>query len=105
MPGPSGWAHQFSSSMPEARCRTSVAFIKWPVTISFGPGKTNVYEDAEKVFQLGQKRIGIAIYGMAGIGDRSIGSYIREFEARESTNLMSRNCSLGEVAEGLRAFL
>jgi hypothetical protein len=74
------------------------------VTISFGPGNTNVYEDAEKVFQLGQKRIGIAIFGLAGIGDRSIGSYIREFELKNPNNLMQRECSLKEIVEGLRAF-
>ena len=30
------------------------------VTVSFGPGMTNIYADAEKIFQLGEKRIGIA---------------------------------------------
>ena len=33
------------------------------VAISFGPGKTNIYENAEKLFQLGAKRIGIARLG------------------------------------------
>ena len=37
------------------------------VTISFGPGKTNIYEDAEKT----------ATFGLAGIGDRSIGNIDR----------------------------
>src|SRR5665213_3202490 len=74
------------------------------VTISFGPGRTNVYEDAEKIFQLGEKRIGIAIFGLAGIGDRSIGSYIREFESKHADGLMQRDCAVEEIAEEFRGF-
>jgi hypothetical protein len=41
------------------------------VAISFGPGKTNIYENAEKLFQLGAKRIGIATLGIARLGRTS----------------------------------
>jgi hypothetical protein len=74
------------------------------VTISFGVGKTNIYEDAEKLFQLGEKRIGIATVGMAGIGERSIGSFIREFESKDPDGAMARSCPLDEVVESLRKF-
>lgn len=47
------------------------------VTISSGQGVNKVYESAEKIFQLGDKRVGIAIYGVAGLGERSIGSFSR----------------------------
>src|SRR5258708_3464791 len=74
------------------------------VTVSFGPGKTNIYEDAEKIFQLGEKRIGIATVGLAGIGDRSIGSFIREFESVNPGGAMDEGRQVVEIAESLRAF-
>ncbi len=75
------------------------------VTISFGPGQTNIYEDAEKLFQLGEKRIGIATLGMAGIGDRSIGSFIREFESKDIDESMSGSRTLQQITESLRKFI
>jgi len=74
------------------------------VTVSFGPGKTNIYEDAEKIFQLGEKRIGIATLGLAGIGDRSIGSFIREFESVNPGGAMDDGRQVADIAESLRAF-
>lgn len=74
------------------------------VTISFGAGKTNIYEDAEKIFQLGERRIGVATTGLAGIGDRSIGSFIREFESMNPGGAMDEGRQLGEITESLRAF-
>jgi hypothetical protein len=74
------------------------------VTVSFGAGKTNIYEDAEKLFQLGEKRIGIATVGMAGIGERSVGSFIREFESKDPDGVMARSCPLSEVVESVRKF-
>jgi hypothetical protein len=74
------------------------------VTVSFGPGKTNIYEDAEKIFQLGEKRIGIATFGLAGIGDRSIGSFIREFEFVNPGGAMDEGKQVAQIVESLRAF-
>jgi hypothetical protein len=34
-----------------------------------------IWENAEKLFQMGGRPIGAAIYGLAGFGDRSVGSY------------------------------
>lgn len=75
------------------------------VTISFGPGKTNIYENAEKLFQLGEKRVGIATLGMASIGERSIGSFIREFESRDVDGCMTNHHTLAEITESLRKFI
>jgi hypothetical protein len=74
------------------------------VTISFGQGVTKIYENAEKLFQLGDKRVGIAIYGLAGLGERGIGSFIREFESKDPNGVMERECSLSEITEALRVF-
>jgi hypothetical protein len=74
------------------------------VTISFGAGKTNIYEDAEKIFQLGERRIGIATLGLAGIGERSIGSFIREFEFVNFGNAMDDGREVREITESLRDF-
>ena len=41
-----------------------------------------VYVDAEKIFQLGTLPVGIAIYRLAGFGQRAIGSYPRESEIK-----------------------
>ena len=74
------------------------------VTVSFGTGKTNIYDDTEKIFQLDDKRIGIATVGLAGIGDRSIGSFIHEFESVNPGGAMDDGRQLREVAEALRDF-
>ena len=69
--------------------------------ISYGPGKTNIYEDAEKLFSLGTKRIGVATFGMAGIGTRSIGSFVREFEYRDVDGV---ECPMADIVEAMRRF-
>ena len=73
------------------------------VTVRCGRGN-KVYDNAEKIFQLGSKRVGIAIYGVAGLGERSIGSFIREFESKDPGGTISRECSVGQIAEALRLF-
>ena len=74
------------------------------VTISSGQGVSKIYENAEKIFQLGGKRVGIAIYGLAGFGERSIGSFIREFESKDPKGVMGRDCEIAEITEALRLF-
>lgn len=63
-----------------------------------------VYENAEKLFQLGQKPIGIAAYGMGSIGPRNIGSYIREFELKNPANVVFAPSQLPDIVEELRKF-
>ena len=63
-----------------------------------------VYENAAKLFQLGDKPIGIAIFGMGAFGNRTLGSYIREFEVINPDEVVTKKCELSEVAESLRSF-
>lgn len=70
-----------------------------------GKGVSKVYENAEKLFQLGEKPIGIGIYGLATIGNRNIGSYIREFEVTDPGNVVSDpGKKISDVVEELRSF-
>ncbi len=66
-------------------------------------GVVKVYEDGEKLFQLGNKPIGIAIFGLGGFAARSIGSYIREFEVNNSATITGKTI-LKDVVEQLREF-
>lgn len=61
-----------------------------------------VYENANKLFQLGHCPIGVAIYGMGAIGSRGIGSYLREFELTDP--IMDAPAPVPEVVESLREF-
>jgi hypothetical protein len=75
------------------------------VTIADSKAIYKVYENAEKLFQLGEKSIGIATFGLGGIGGRSIGSYVREFEILNPNNVIKdQNSSMEKVVEELRAF-
>lgn len=48
-------------------------------TLSDEQGRVlKTYENAIKIFQLGNKPIGIATYGAGSIGNRIIGTYVRE---------------------------
>lgn len=62
-----------------------------------------VYENAEKIFQLGDKPIGVATYGLGSLGTRSIGSYIREFEVKNH-KILSKEYQLKDIVEALRKF-
>jgi len=63
-----------------------------------------VYEDAEKLFQLGEKPIGVSTFGMGMFGSRAIGSYIREFELANPNNVLSTQSTVRDVVEELRKF-
>src|SRR5437879_2866980 len=68
-----------------------------------GVGK--VYENAEKLFQLGSRPIGIAVFGLGTLGNRSLGSYIREFEVRNPGGLVTGTGTVEQIVEALRTFL
>src|ERR1700730_9776806 len=63
-----------------------------------------VYENAEKLFQLGTKPVGIAIFGSASIANRTVGSYLREFEHLNIDNVVTGESSMSQIAESLRSF-
>ena len=75
------------------------------VTVSSSGGVEHVYENAEKLFGLGDRPIGIAAYGLGSIGQRSVGSYLREFEVRDPQKIVSSvSTTMAQIVEGLRRF-
>jgi hypothetical protein len=62
------------------------------------------YEHAVKLFQLGEKPVGIATYGMGAIGNRIIGSYVREFETEDPENIVTKDATMQDIVEQLRKF-
>ena len=75
--------------------------------VTFGSpagGVHKVYENADKLFQLGDKPIGIAAFGISLLGFRSIGSYINEFEAEDPEHVVSREAQVEDIVEQLRSF-
>jgi hypothetical protein len=64
---------------------------------------TRVFLDADKIFQLGNLKVGVATYGNAALDGRTIGSFVREFSVRKSNEDLDK-LELREIAERLRAF-
>jgi hypothetical protein len=73
------------------------------VSIPSPSGIAKVYENAEKLFQIGERPIGVAIFGLGGIEARSIGSYLRQFEAEHRDIVLGQN-TIGELVEAIRLF-
>ena len=63
-----------------------------------------VYENAVKPFQLGSKPIGIAFFGTGAIGNRNIGTYIREFETLDPKGVVTKSTTVEDTVEELRKF-
>lgn len=74
------------------------------VTVPAEDGVAKVYENAEKLFQIKDLPIGVATYGIGALGDRSIGSYLREFESEYPEIVADNECKVIDVVEGLRDF-
>ena len=64
---------------------------------------SKVFTDADKLFQLGTLKVGIATYGVAAMHGRTIGSFVREFSLH-SSNADLALLSLAEIVERLRVF-
>src|SRR5579862_6883530 len=58
----------------------------------------------EKLFALKNKPIGVAAYGITGIGPRTIRSYINEFTVTDPNGVMTESCEISRVVESLRSF-
>lgn len=69
-----------------------------------GGGVAKVYEHAEKLLQIRDKPIGVATYGMATIRERTIGSYVREFDVTNPNDVLDQAENLADIVEALRAF-
>lgn len=75
------------------------------VTLSNQQGEVvKTYEHAVKLFQLGDKPVGIATYGLAALGNRIVGSFVREFEIANPAGVVTRNSTMKEIVEQLRLF-
>lgn len=75
--------------------------------VTLGDKQGNVvktYEHAVKLFQLGEKPIGLATYGIGALGSRIIGSYVREFEVEDPQQVVTKNATVKDVVEQLRLF-
>ncbi|MCH7613639.1 MAG: hypothetical protein IIB45_09820 [Candidatus Marinimicrobia bacterium] len=76
------------------------------ITVPASKGSVlKVYENAEKLFPLGSLQIGIAIFGLGAFGNRTIGSYLREFELTNWYQAYAENSKIEVIAEQLRLFL
>jgi hypothetical protein len=75
------------------------------VTIPVAADHVKIWENAEKLFQIGERPIGAAIYGLAGFGDRSVGSFFREFEQVNPNGVLTTPNDLSVVVESLRDFM
>jgi hypothetical protein len=65
---------------------------------------SKVYEDADKIFQVGTLPIGVATYGVAALQGRTIGSFIRQF-VKDDANADLPGLALKDVVERLRKFI
>lgn len=75
------------------------------VTLANGQGNVvKTYEHAVKLFQLGEKPIGLATYGVGALGSRIIGSYVREFEVEDPQHVVTKNATVKDIGEQLRLF-
>src|SRR2546422_625642 len=61
-------------------------------------GVLKVYEDADKLFSLGERPIGVATFGAGVIGNRTLGSYLREFVVRDPQQVISGQTTVQQVA-------
>jgi hypothetical protein len=74
--------------------------------ITVGPpdNPLKVYEEAEKLFPVLDLSVGIATYGMAAMGNRSIGNLVRECAITNEHFLTRPNRTMAEIAERVREF-
>jgi len=74
------------------------------VSLPTAGGVAKVYENAEKLFQLGSRAIGVATFGLGAFEARSVGSYLREFEILNPKAVITGMTSVEQVVEELRSF-
>lgn len=73
------------------------------VTVPAPGGVSTVYENADKLFQFGNRPIGIATFGLGSMEARSIGSYLRQFQL-ENSNIVDAENTISDIVEALRSF-
>jgi hypothetical protein len=74
--------------------------------ITIGPtnNPSKVYEDAEKLFPLSDLPVGVATYGLAAIGDRTIGNLVHECALTNEHFFNRPNRTMAEIVERIRQF-
>lgn len=74
------------------------------VTLPSPTGVLKVYEEADKLFQISNRPIGVATFGLGTLRDRTIGSLLRQFELMDPHQKIKNQGNLAEIVEELRAF-
>jgi len=74
------------------------------ITVPSPDGVVTVYEEADKLFQIKNRPIGIATCGLGTIAGRTVGSYIREFQINDPKNVIQGAADVKLVVEELRFF-
>jgi hypothetical protein len=75
------------------------------ITLSDEQGRVlKTYDNATKIFQVGKKPVGIATYGAGSIGNRVIGTYVREFERQNPHLIITKKADVKDIVEELRNF-
>jgi hypothetical protein len=75
-----------------------------PPDVTQRGGLLKVFEGRETILALGQRPIGVAIYGTPTIGSRSIESHLQEFIVSDPHGVIGGASTLQAVAEELRSF-
>ena len=77
-----------------------------PVRLEDGSTRIiQIFETATKVFQIGDKPIGVAFWGSGSIGTRTLNSLVAQFNRTKLPELQPDECTVTTLAEGLFAFL
>lgn len=74
------------------------------VTVATKGGIAKVYEHAQKLLPIQDKPIGVAVFGLANIRERTIGSYLREFEVKNPHNVLNTAQKMADIVEEIRVF-
>src|SRR5258705_11642407 len=71
------------------------------------PGPAGVLKNLRKcreAFQLGDKPIGAAFFGLGSFGTRGMGSYLRQFHSQNREALATTLTKMAQVVEAIRQF-
>jgi hypothetical protein len=64
-------------------------------------GTAKVYEHGEKIYQIADLPAGLAVYGLSTLGNRSVGSYLKQLETENPDGVFERD-ELKTIVEALR---
>jgi hypothetical protein len=67
-------------------------------------GIPKILEHADKLFQIQARPIGVATFGLGALGNRSIGSHLREMQVDNPDPAITGDTSLESVVEAMKRF-